>query len=110
MEEEIDDLVNRTFANVEIVKNLISFGFVKAAFINYLNSELIVVTKEGFKQQSLNVLKSRLPIWIESLYFSKDPSILWSTSSVKINKISTIKIVGSPLRLMLMYPELERIL
>jgi hypothetical protein len=105
-----DDLDRRTLTYTDIVKLFISAGNIKAAFINYLDSELIVVIRDGFKPESLGAARERLPMWLSGLKYPKDPSVLYSSSCTKILRIKTTEVVGSPNRLMLMYPELERIL
>jgi hypothetical protein len=105
-----DDLDRRTLTYTDMVKLLMRAGNVRAAFINYLDSELIVVIRDGFKPESLDEARERLPMWLSGLKYPKDPSILYSSSCTKILGITTTEVSGSPNRLMLMYPELERIL
>jgi hypothetical protein len=104
-ETEID---RRTMSYGDMVKQLISAGNIKAAFINYIDSELIIVIKDDFTPQSLESIRERLPIWLEGA--KHDPGVFYSVSCTRICKITTTEIEGSPNRLLLMYPELERIL
>lgn len=93
-----------------MVKLLLSAGSIRAAFINYIDSELLVVTREGFKPESLDKARELLPIWLQGIQYPKDPSVVYATSYTKICRITTTEVDGSPTRLMLMYPGLERIL
>ena len=106
-EDEID---RRTLDYSDMVRVLVAAGKIRAAFINYIDSELLVVIKEGFDPKSLDSARERLPIWLQGINFPKDQSIVYSTSCTKICSIRTIEIEGSPDRLRLMCPELERIL
>jgi len=105
-----DEIDRRTLSYSDMVKVLLLAGHVKAAFINYLDSELIVVIKDGFLPTSLDKARERLPIWLQGSKYSNDPSMVYSSSCTRICRITTTEIVGSPNRLRLMYPELERIL
>ena len=93
-----------------MVKLLLAAGHIKSAFVNYIDSELLVVTREGFKPESLNKARELLPIWLEGIQYPKDPSIVYATTCTKICRITTTEVDGSPMRLMLMYPGLEKLL
>jgi hypothetical protein len=105
-----EDLDERTMTNTDMVKLLISAKNVRAAFVNYIDSELIVVVNDKFKPESLDKARERLPIWLQGILYPKDPSVVFSTSCTKICRISTMKIEGSPIRLLLQYHYLEKIL
>ena len=106
-EDEID---RRTLSYGDMVKLLLSAGKIKAAFINYIDSELLVVIKDGFSPDSLDSVRERLPIWLQGISFPEDKSIVYSSSFTKICKITTVEIEGSPNRLKLMCPGLEKLL
>lgn len=105
-----DEIDRRTLSYSDIVKVLLSAGHIKAAFINYIDSELIVVIRDGFTPELLDKARERLPVWLQGTKYSNDQSIVYSSSCTRICKITTTEVVGSPNRLRLMYPDLERIL
>jgi hypothetical protein len=94
----------------DIIKQLMGAGKVKAAFINCIKSELIIITKEGFDNRSLDGIRKLLPIWMNGLDFPDDPKIIYSSSYTKIIRLTTMEFEWSPNRLKLMNPEWERIL
>lgn len=106
-ESEIDQ---RTMSYADVVKVLLSIGNVRAAFINCMESELLLVTRNGFKISSLEILLNKLPLWIQNGCFPNDPNISYSFTCTKICRFRTIEIEGSPLRAKLMYPGIEKIL
>jgi hypothetical protein len=106
-EEDID---SRVLTYSTMVKMLLSTKSIKAAFVNCIDSELIVITRGEFISESLDGVRALLPIWLQSIQYSNDPSMVYSASCTKILRVTIAEIDGSPTRLMLMYPYLERIL
>jgi hypothetical protein len=107
---DVEDIDQRTISYGDVVKKLINTRKVKAAFINYINSELIIITREGFENLPLDDIRELLPMWLNGLKFPDDPKIIYSSSYTKIVRLTTMEFVGSPNRLKLMNPEWERIL
>lgn len=112
MRKEITYPDNKIISFSDLAKILLSLGKIRSAFINYINSELLIITRDNFKQESLNELREQLPIWIEGQYHPKDPLIIYSCSCILIRRIKvvTLDLGNSPLRLKLQYPELEKLL
>lgn len=110
MKHPESNLDQRTMTYSDIVKALISVGNVRAAFISSIDSELLIVTKEGFKAKALDQIRERLPIWLENTQYPKDPCTIYSFTCTKICRIRILEINGSPLRAKLMFPGIDRIL
>jgi len=110
MENPESNLDQRTMTYSDMVKALISIGNVRAAFINCIDSELLIVTRDGFKAKALDPIRERLPIWLQNSHFPKDPSTVYSFTCTKICRIRIVEIEGSPLRLKLMFPGIDQIL
>lgn len=107
IEQEIE---SRTLSYADLAKLLFSTKSIKSAFINYLDTELIIIPRDNFSQHTIDKIKDKLPIWLENIIYSQDPSVIYSSSCTRIDKIRIVEIVGSPLRLKLKYPGLEKLI
>lgn len=104
------DIDQRIVEQSKIARILVKSGVVRSAFINPQNSEIIIVVRDSYVEDSLNEMRKLLPFWLNQIHYSNDSSIDYSTSCTRVDRVRTLKIEGSPLRLKLINQSLEKIL
>ena len=104
------DIDQRIVEQSKVARILVKSSVVKSAFVDYKNSEIIIIVRDSWVEDSLNEMKKLLPFWLNHIHYSKDSSIEYSTSCTRVDRIRILKMEGSPLRLKLINQSLEKIL